>query len=87
MERNLHKEHLLNITEVTYASPQNVTLYQQQICNHHLKKVIQKQLIFSPLQLHKYYGKKIIEKILLLQRSIDLAGNIRSGKGVNIKRL
>jgi hypothetical protein len=30
-KENLHKEHLLNITEITYASPQNVTLYQQQI--------------------------------------------------------
>jgi hypothetical protein len=32
LKENERKEHLLNITEITYASPQNVTaLYQEQI--------------------------------------------------------
>jgi outer membrane protein insertion porin family len=44
------KEHQLNVTEITYASPQNVTaLYEEQIlANPSLGKVIEKQLIFGP---------------------------------------
>jgi hypothetical protein len=61
-KENERKEHQFNITEITYASPQNVTpLYQEQIINPSLGKVIEKQLIFGPTYstyLYEYYGKK-----------------------------
>jgi hypothetical protein len=55
MEENERKEHLLNVTEITFASPQNITeLYQSQInTNTSLGKVIEKQLILV-LFLHFY---------------------------------
>ena len=55
-KENERKEHLLNITEITYVSPQNVTpLYQQQIlANKSLGKVIEKQLIFGPTYSYTY---------------------------------
>jgi hypothetical protein len=44
-KENERKEHLLNVTEITFASPQNITeLYQSQI-NTNTRKVIEKQLI------------------------------------------
>jgi hypothetical protein len=56
MEGNERKEHQFNITEITYASPQNVTpLYQEQIIvNPSLGKVIEKQLIFGPTYSYTY---------------------------------
>ncbi|MBG6110177.1 outer membrane protein assembly factor BamA [Flavobacterium sp. CG_9.10] len=59
---NEHKEHLLSITEITYASPQNVTpLYRDQIAaNPSLEKVIEKQLIFGPS--YSYTFTNTVEK-------------------------
>jgi hypothetical protein len=46
LKENERKEHLLNITEITYASPQNVTaLYQEQIDAMSLGKVIEKHIL------------------------------------------
>jgi hypothetical protein len=61
------KEHLLNLTEITYASPQNVTaLYESKISeNASLGKVIEKQLIFGPLHIYKYRSKKKKTYLLL----------------------
>ncbi|MBC7643069.1 MAG: BamA/TamA family outer membrane protein [Flavobacterium sp.] len=49
-KENERKEHEINVTEITFASPQNVSdLYQSQIlANPSLEKVIEKQLIFGP---------------------------------------
>ena len=49
-KENERKDHELNITEITFASPQNVSdLYRTKIlANPALEKVIEKQLIFGP---------------------------------------
>ncbi len=49
-KENEQKEHQFNVTDITFASPQNVTaLYEEQILvNPSLEKVIEKQLIFGP---------------------------------------
>ena len=49
-KENERKDHELNITEITFASPQNVSdLYRTKIlANAALEKVIEKQLIFGP---------------------------------------
>jgi outer membrane protein insertion porin family len=90
-KENLHKEHLLNITEITYASPQNVTLlYQEQIlANPSLEKVIQKQLIFGPS--YSYTFTNTMEKnrrnSFYYKASIDLAGNLYGlASGANIRK-
>ncbi len=45
-----HKDHELNISEITFANPQNISdLYKSQILeNPALEKVIEEQLIFGP---------------------------------------
>jgi outer membrane protein assembly factor BamA len=88
-KENLHKEHQLNITEITYASPQNVTPLYQGLANPSLEKVIQKQLIFGPS--YSYTFTNTMEKnkssTFYYKASIDLAGNIAGlVTGANIKR-
>jgi outer membrane protein insertion porin family len=90
-KENLHKEHLLNITEVTYASPQNVTsLYQQQIlANPSLEKVIQKQLIFGPSYSYSFTNtmENNRKNTFYYKASIDLAGNLYGlATAANIKK-
>jgi hypothetical protein len=90
MEGNERKEHQFNITEITYASPQNVTpLYQEQIIvNPSLGKVIEKQLIFGPvfLYLYEYYGKRRKNSIYY-KGTLDLAGNIAGlATGASLKK-
>ncbi|WP_035671541.1 BamA/TamA family outer membrane protein [Flavobacterium sp. 83] len=85
------KEHLLNITEITYASPQNVTsLYQEQIAgNPSLGKVIEKQLIFGPTYSFTYTNtlEKRRKNTFYYKGTIDLAGNITGlATGANIKK-
>ena len=55
-KENERKDHELNISEITFASPQNVTeLYQSKIlANPALQKVIEKQLIFGPTYSYTY---------------------------------
>jgi hypothetical protein len=67
-KENERKEHQFNITEITYASPQNVTpLYQEQIIvNPSLGKVIEKQLIFGPTYSYTYNTMKKKKKQHLL---------------------
>jgi outer membrane protein assembly factor BamA len=85
------KEHLLNVTEITYASPQNVTpLYQEQIAaNPSLGKVIEKQLIFGPTYSYTYTNtlEKRKKNTFYYKGSLDLAGNITGlATGANIKK-
>ncbi|HEX9151363.1 MAG TPA: BamA/TamA family outer membrane protein, partial [Flavobacterium sp.] len=85
------KEHLLNITEITYASPQNVTpLYQEQIAaNPSLGKVIEKQLIFGPTYSYTYTNtlQKRKKNTFYYKGSIDLAGNIAGlATGANVRK-
>jgi outer membrane protein insertion porin family len=90
-KENLHKEHQLNITDITYASPQNVTpLYQEQIlANPSLEKVIEKQLIFGPSYSYTFTNtmEKNRKNTFYYKAGIDLAGNIAGlTTGANIKQ-
>jgi outer membrane protein insertion porin family len=95
---NARKEHQLNLTEITYASPQNVTpLYQEQIDqNPSLGKVIEKQLIFGPSYSYTYTNtmQKRKKNTFYYKGTIDLSGNAtglitgaNSKKGDTIKIL
>jgi outer membrane protein assembly factor BamA len=79
-KENERKEHLLNLTEITYASPQNVTaLYQEQIdANASLGKVIEKQLIFGPTYSYTFTNTMLNRKkhTFYYKGSLDLSGNI-----------
>ncbi|MFE3870564.1 BamA/TamA family outer membrane protein [Flavobacterium sp. ZS1P70] len=90
-KENERKEHLLNITEITYASPQNVTpLYQEQIAaNPSLGKVIEKQLIFGPTYSYTYTNtlEKRKKNTFYYKGTLDLAGNIAGlATGANISK-
>ena len=85
------KEHLLNLTEITYASPQNVTeLYRDKIAeNKSLEKVIEKQLIFGPTYSYTYTNtaQKRKKNTFYYKGTVDLAGNITGlATGANIKK-
>ena len=90
-KENERKEHLLNITEITYASPQNVTaLYQEQIlANESLGKIIEKQLIFGPTYSYTYTNtlQKRKKNTFYYKGTIDLAGNVAGlVSGANIRK-
>ncbi|MFV8336937.1 BamA/TamA family outer membrane protein [Flavobacterium sp. RSP29] len=90
-KENERKEHLLNITEITYASPENVTaLYQEQILkNESLGKVIEKQLIFGPTYSYTYTNtlQKRKKNTFYYKGTIDLAGNVAGlVSGANIRK-
>jgi outer membrane protein assembly factor BamA len=90
-KENERKEHLFNVTEITYASPQNVTaLYQEQIdANPSLEKVIEKQLIFGPTYSYTYTNtlQKRKKNTFYYKGTIDLAGNIAGlASGANIEK-
>ncbi|TRX03167.1 translocation and assembly module lipoprotein TamL [Flavobacterium gawalongense] len=90
-KENERKEHVLNVTEITYASPQNVTpLYQEQIlANASLGKVIEKQLIFGPSYSYTYTNtlQRRKKNTFYYKGTIDLAGNIAGlVTGANIQK-
>lgn len=90
-KENARKEHQLNVTEITYASPQNVTaLYQSQIVdNPSLEKVIEKQLIFGPTYSYTYTNtaQKRKKNTFYYRASVDLSGNLVGLlSGSNIKK-
>ncbi len=90
-KENERKEHLLNVTEITFASPQNVTqLYKDQILiNESLGKVIEKQLIFGPTYSYTYTNtaQKRKKNTFYYKGTVDLAGNIAGlVTGANIKK-
>jgi outer membrane protein insertion porin family len=77
---NERKEHQLNISEITYARPQNVTaLYEEQIdANPSLGKVIEKQLVFGPSYTFTYSNtmKKNATHTFYNKLTLDFSGNI-----------
>nr|WP_315179479.1 BamA/TamA family outer membrane protein [uncultured Flavobacterium sp.] len=90
-KENERKEHLFNVTEITYASPENVTaLYQEQILkNESLGKVIEKQLIFGPTYSYTYTNtlQKRKKNTFYYKGSIDLAGNVAGlVSGANVRK-
>jgi outer membrane protein insertion porin family len=90
-KENKHKDHELNVTEITFASPQNVTdLYKSQILvNQSLEKVIEKQLIFGPTYSFTYSNmmQKRKKSTIYNKFSADLSANITGLiVGSNIKK-
>ncbi|WP_445452183.1 translocation and assembly module lipoprotein TamL [Flavobacterium sp. 25HG05S-40] len=79
-KENERKEHMLNITEITYARPSKVTdLYQEQVdLNPSLKNVIAKQLIFGPTYNYTYNTEmnKRKKNTFYYKGGIDFSGNI-----------
>lgn len=79
-KENIRKEHQFNATEITFASPQNVTpLYNEQVAlNPALGKVIEKQLIFGPTYSYTYTNtmRKRRKHTYYFKGGIDLAGTI-----------
>lgn len=63
-KENARREHTLNIGEVIFAQPQNVTqLYLDQVTlNPSLSKVIERQLIFGPTYSYTYSNTSTIRK-------------------------
>jgi len=79
-KENVRKEHELNISEITYVRPFNVTdLYKEQIAvNPSLGRVIEKQLIFGPTYKYTYTNTMESAKTntIFYQGSADLSGNV-----------
>ncbi len=79
-KENVRKEHLLNISEITYAGPQNVTaLYESQIlANPTLGKVIEKQLIFGPTYSYTYTNilNQRKKNTFYYRAGLDLSGTL-----------
>lgn len=90
-KENVRKEHMLNVTEITFASPSNITaLYQEQIeANSSLKNVVAKQLIFGPTYTYTYNTEMNQKRIntFYYKGGIDLSGNIYGlATGADIKK-
>jgi len=79
-KENIRKEHQLNIIDVTYVSPNNVTAeYLEDIQEDaSLGKVIEKQLIFGPTYTYTYTNtmQKRRKNTFYFSGDLDLAGNI-----------
>ncbi|MCF6132293.1 translocation and assembly module lipoprotein TamL [Flavobacterium wongokense] len=90
-KEDVRKEHQLNITEISYVRPQNVTdLYQEQVdLNPSLKHVIEKQLIFGPTYYFTYTNEmnQRRKNTFYYKGGIDLSGNIAGlVTGADIKK-
>lgn len=90
-KENIHKEHALNVTEITYARPEEVTgLYEEQVAlNPSLKQVIAKQFIFGPTYNYTYDNEmnKRKKNNFYYKGGIDFSGNIVGlVTGANIKK-
>jgi outer membrane protein insertion porin family len=89
-KENVRKEHQLNIMDITYVSPNNVTQeYLDDIQqDESLGKVIEKQLIFGPTYTYTYTNtmQKRKKNTFYFSGEADLAGNITGlVTGANVK--
>ena len=89
-KENIRKEHQLNLIDVTYVSPNNVTAeYLADIeKDKSLGKVIEKQLIFGPTYSYTYTNtmQKRKKNTIYFNTELDFAGNITGLlTGANIK--
>lgn len=81
-KENARKEHQLDITNITYVKPNNVTdLYNQQIEDDQtntLQKVIDQQLIFGPVYSYTYTNTMQTEKkhTIYFKTTLDVAGTV-----------
>ena len=96
-KENERKEHQFNVSEITFASPQNVSqIYKDQIViNPTLSRVVEKQLIFGPTYSYTYTNtmqKKRISTIFY-KGGLDFSGiitglitgaNAKKGDTVNV---
>ncbi len=90
-KENIRKEHQLNVTDIHYVSPNNVTqLYRDQIIlNPTLAKVIEKQLIFGPTYSYTYTNTMETAKkhTIYYKGMFDTSGNITGLlSGSNVKK-
>lgn len=88
---NIRKEHQLNIVDITYVSPNNVTAeYEEDIlADPTLGKVIEKQLIFGPTYSYTFTNTMLKRKknTFYFNGEVDLAGNVTGlATGANIKQ-
>lgn len=79
-KENIRKEHQLNVMDITYVSPNNVTAeYQADIkADPALGRVIEKQLIFGPTYSFTFTNtmRKRKKHTFYFNGELDLAGNI-----------
>ena len=79
-KENIRKEHQLNVMDITYVSPNNVTAeYQADIKDDPaLGKIIEKQLIFGPTYTFTFTNtmRKRKKHTFYFNGELDLAGNI-----------
>ena len=90
-KENIRKEHQFNVTEITFASPENITdLYREQIvANPSLRYIVEKQLIFGPTYTYTYNNemRQRRKNTFYYKGGIDLSGNIYGLiAGANIKK-
>lgn len=90
-KENIRKQHELNVTEISYVSPENVSdLYNEQVAlNSALRHVVEKQLIFGPTYSYTYTNamQKRRKNTIFYRGSLDLSGNIVGLiAGANIKK-
>lgn len=90
-KENVRKEHQLNVTDIHYVSPNNVTdLYREQIAlNPTLAKVIEKQLIFGPTYSYTYTNTMETSRkhTIYYKGMFDTSGNLTGLiSGSNIKK-
>lgn len=90
-KENIRKEHQLNVVDITYVSPNNVTPeYLADIeKDESLGKVIEKQLIFGPTYSYTYTNtmRKRKKNTFYFNGELDLAGNITGlVTGANIRK-
>lgn len=90
-KENIRKEHQLNITDIIYVSPVNVSpLYREQIAaNPTLEKVIEKQLIFGPTYAYTYTNtmESSRKNTVYYKSIVDVAGTAAGLlSGANIRK-
>jgi outer membrane protein assembly factor BamA len=90
-KNNIRKEHQLNVVDITYVSPNNVTAeYREDIlANPSLARIIEKQLIFGPTYSYTYTNmmQKRKKNTFYFNGELDLAGNVTGLlKGANVKQ-
>nr|WP_315222370.1 BamA/TamA family outer membrane protein [uncultured Flavobacterium sp.] len=90
-KENSRKEHQLNVVDITYVSPNNVTAayLEDAKTDESLKRIIEKQLIFGPTYSYTYTNtmQKRRKNTFYFNGELDLAGNITGlVTGANIKK-
>lgn len=79
-KENVRKEHELNVLEVNYVSPENVSnLYlEQAVGNPSMEKILDKQLIFGPTYSYTYTNtmNRFKKRTIYYKGALDLSANI-----------